>query len=1246
MPSFAFKPLPQTQLHLSYFSHRKCFSSNLQSLAFPTYTDTPFPGPAPLQVAASHLETRLSEDTGGGLSEDSSNTCTDDDINPAFSYFNSVDRHNGSKFNERNLAAGRRMVPRDRLKGNVSSSNRKKEVVSGLSSTRSKDIKVVDNHDKVTAFRQDAMDKRFLKNRSKVRNEEKLTKKTKVDSAEGTLRVGLDLCSKWGDFFGAIRLYDLARMEGVKMGQYHYAVLLYLCSSAATGLVQPAKSGSGTRSLSHSNPSKESPFLDSEPLNVDGGMGKGSFTGSSLYEQDEAGDASFRGEADSPSLLYGSIETCDETLDALVQSMKRIADSMKIKDERGDGHGVQVGEDMKRIALQKGFEIYNQMCVEKVPMNEAIFTSVARMAIAFGDGDRAFDMVKQMKEYGLNPRLRSYGPALTIFCNNGDVEKAFMVEKHMLEHKVDPEEPELEALLKVSIEARKSDKVYYVLHKLRTSVRQVSPATANLIERWFKSKVASQVGKRKWDRELIVRAIENAGGGGHGKGWLGKGKWTVCQSSVGSDGLCKCCGEKLVTIDLDPEETEKFAQSVASIALQREKNSSFQKFQNWLDYYGPFEAVVDAANVNAVANGIRQMLPSRKWPLIILHNRRIAGDKMDEPVNRSFIEKWKNADALFATPTGSNDDWYWLYAAIKFKCLLVTNDEMRDHLFQLLGNDFFPKWKERHQIRFSFDESGPIFRMPPPCSVVIQTHSSDVFTCQESEKGHWHIPVASEMEQEDQRLWLCCTRADSGLAKLDSEDLNEADPYGNPVQNYQHNIPPPVDHVVQIPPKPSPPPVGVSRRPHSPVRAPSPRPPPPPPPMSSSGGSGSNYSGPETAIPLPSPGIALGFSKSTFTYEELSMATDGFSTANLLGQGGFGYVHRGVLPNGKEVAVKQLKAGSGQGEREFQAEVEIISRVHHKHLVSLVGYCITGSQRMLVYEFVPNNTLEFHLHGKGRPTMDWPTRLKIALGAAKGLSYLHEDCHPKIIHRDIKASNILLDFNFEAKVADFGLAKFSSDANTHVSTRVMGTFGYLAPEYASSGKLTEKSDVFSFGVMLLELITGRRPVDTSQSFMDDSLVDWARPVLTRALDDGNFDTLVDPRLQIDYHQNEMARVVACAAACVRHSARRRPRMSQVVRALEGDVSLSDLNEGIRPGHSSAYGSHGSSDYDTAQYIDDLKKFKKMAVASGEYGSSGQYSNPTSEYGLYPSDSSGQGQLTREMEMEMELGKMKKDTRGD
>ncbi|CAO2175180.1 unnamed protein product [Urochloa humidicola] len=434
---------------------------------------------------------------------------------------------------------------------------------------------------------------------------------------------------------------------------------------------------------------------------------------------------------------------------------------------------------------------------------------------------------------------------------------------------------------------------------------------------------------------------------------------------------------------------------------------------------------------------------------------------------------------------------------------------------------------------------------------------------------------------------------------------------GYQYQNWQHNAPPPPpppDHVVKIPP---PPPLNVH-----------------------SSGSASNHSGGENRPPL-SPGTAFSFSRSTFTYEQLAAATNGFSDANLLGQGGFGFVHKGVLPNGTEVAVKQLRDGSGQGEREFQAEVEIISRVHHKHLVSLVGYCISGDNRLLVYEFVPNNTLEFHLHGRGRPTLDWPTRLKIALGSAKGLAYLHEDCHPKIIHRDIKASNILLDLRFEAKVADFGLAKFTSDTNTHVSTRVMGTFGYLAPEYAASGKLTEKSDVFSFGVMLLELITGRRPVSSRQAPMDDNLVDWARPLMTKAFEDGNHDELVDPRLGSEYNDNEMARMIACAAACVRHSSRRRPRMGQVVRALEGDVSLDDLNEGVRPGHSRFLGSYSSSasDYDSNQYKEDLKKFRKMALGGSSGVQSSSQQTPTSA-------SSSDGHQTTQ---ETEMGSVKKDS---
>ncbi|GMI68138.1 proline-rich extensin-like receptor kinase 4 [Hibiscus trionum] len=362
-----------------------------------------------------------------------------------------------------------------------------------------------------------------------------------------------------------------------------------------------------------------------------------------------------------------------------------------------------------------------------------------------------------------------------------------------------------------------------------------------------------------------------------------------------------------------------------------------------------------------------------------------------------------------------------------------------------------------------------------------------------------------------------------------------------------------------------------------------------------SGEASTNFSGPyQHALPPPPPGIPIGLNKNSFTYEELSIATNGFSQSNLIGQGGFGYVHKGVLPDGKEVAIKSLKVGSGQGEREFQAEVEIISRVHHRHLLSLVGYCVAGAQRMLVYDFVPNKTLEYHLHVKGVPVMDFASRLRIALGAAKGLAYLHEDCNPRIIHRDIKSANILLDDKFEAMVADFGLARLSGDNHTHVSTRVMGTFGYLAPEYASSGKLTEKSDVYSFGIMLLELITGKPPVDDT---MEDTLVDWARPLLELALETGNHVQLVDPRLERNYDHIEMQRMIACASASVRHSARRRPKMSQIVRALLGDASLDELSVGLNASNSSL----ASLDSTNASYGAQAHiKLKQPALTSQEF----------------------------------------------
>ncbi|XP_058105583.1 proline-rich receptor-like protein kinase PERK1 [Magnolia sinica] len=321
-------------------------------------------------------------------------------------------------------------------------------------------------------------------------------------------------------------------------------------------------------------------------------------------------------------------------------------------------------------------------------------------------------------------------------------------------------------------------------------------------------------------------------------------------------------------------------------------------------------------------------------------------------------------------------------------------------------------------------------------------------------------------------------------------------------------------------------------------------------------------SAPQDTNLLPDPALLSTVSSlssnSIFTYEEIKRATDDFSDSNFLGKGGYGSVHKGVLKHGKKVAIKRLEFGGRQGDREFQAEVEIITRVHHKHLVSLVGYCIGGSERMLVYDFVANNSLNFHLHGEGRPTMKWPIRFKIALGSAKGLAYLHTDCDPRIIHRDIKSANILLDQNWEAKIADFGLAKIFPHDETHIEvSRVAGTFGYIPPEYGANGQLTAKSDVFSFGVILLELITGFLPCFKLQGSRATNLVDWVKPHLV----DGDYKKFIDPYL-VGFDGDEMIRLIKCAAACVHHDPQSRPTMSQVVLVLDGHKPVDILEEDV------------------------------------------------------------------------------------
>ncbi|KAL1299231.1 hypothetical protein HN51_043652 [Arachis hypogaea] len=289
-----------------------------------------------------------------------------------------------------------------------------------------------------------------------------------------------------------------------------------------------------------------------------------------------------------------------------------------------------------------------------------------------------------------------------------------------------------------------------------------------------------------------------------------------------------------------------------------------------------------------------------------------------------------------------------------------------------------------------------------------------------------------------------------------------------------------------------------------------------------------------------------------FTFKQLHSATGGFSKSNVIGHGGFGLVYRGVLSDGRKAAIKFMDQAGKQGEEEFKVEVELLSRLHSPYLLALLGYCSDNNHKLLVYEFMANGGLQEHLYPVSNSNvmpvqLDWETRLSIALEAAKGLEYLHEHVSPPVIHRDFKSSNILLDKKFHAKVSDFGLAKLGPDrAGGHVSTRVLGTQGYVAPEYALTGHLTTKSDVYSYGVVLLELLTGRVPVDMKRPPGEGVLVSWALPLLT---DREKVVKIMDPALEGQYSMKEVIQVAAIAAMCVQPEADYRPLMADVMQSL-------------------------------------------------------------------------------------------------
>ncbi|KAL8496391.1 hypothetical protein ACS0TY_020194 [Phlomoides rotata] len=419
--------------------------------------------------------------------------------------------------------------------------------------------------------------------------------------------------------------------------------------------------------------------------------------------------------------------------------------------------------ETRKSAIDFGFKLFNLHNNENFKPNEATLTAVARLAAANGDGDYAFELAKSVKNYAVAPKLRTFAPALNCYCGVGAAEKAYKVEEYVESMGLHLEESELAALLKVSVETGRETKVYEYLHKLRRVVRAVEESTMAVLENWFRGKKAAEVGLVSLDQNEIKEAIMRNGGGWHGLGWLGQGEWAVQRSSIASDGLCCACSEQLVCVDIDRAETDKFAQSIASLAMERGLQSNFKEFQDWLEKHSEYETVVDGANIglyqqNFAEGGfsIAQLdavvkevhTKTKKWPLIVLHKKRVRS-LLEDALKRELIQELMDFGVLYGTPYGSNDDWYWLYAAVKLKCMLVTNDEMRDHIFELLGSNFFFRWKERHQVRYTFLKGSLKLIMPPLYSGVIQ----------EAKKGSWHIPLAGEVSDESLRSWLCVTRS-------------------------------------------------------------------------------------------------------------------------------------------------------------------------------------------------------------------------------------------------------------------------------------------------------------------------------------------------------------------------------------------------------------------------------------------------------------------------------------------------------
>ncbi|KAJ9562781.1 hypothetical protein OSB04_007941 [Centaurea solstitialis] len=292
-----------------------------------------------------------------------------------------------------------------------------------------------------------------------------------------------------------------------------------------------------------------------------------------------------------------------------------------------------------------------------------------------------------------------------------------------------------------------------------------------------------------------------------------------------------------------------------------------------------------------------------------------------------------------------------------------------------------------------------------------------------------------------------------------------------------------------------------------------------------------------------------------YSYKELRAATDDFSLANKIGEGGFGPVYRGRLKHGKDAAIKVLAAESRQGAREFLTEIKVIYEIEHENLAKLCGCCVEGNHRILVYDYIENNSLAQTLLGNGHSSIQfsWRTRTKICIGIARGLAYLHEEVRPHIVHRDIKASNILLDKDLTPKISDFGLAKLIPSNMTHVSTRVAGTIGYLAPEYAIRGQLTRRADVYSFGVLLVEIVSGRCNTNSLLPLEEQYILERTWDLYEK----NELIELVDTAMYGDFDAEEACKYLKIGLLCTQDNPKLRPVMSTVVKMLSGEIKIDD-----------------------------------------------------------------------------------------